>query len=295
MTRDQVTLSDLRREIDRIDDALHDLLMRRADVGARVKEVKQDAGGPPFRPGREAQILRRLTARHSGALPAEVIVRIWRELISGFVGMQGPFAVAVWDQGDTGDGCWDLARDHFGTVVPMTRHQSTRGVLRAVADGSATVGVLPMPQEGESDPWWPALSGGTQARVKICAQLPFVRGERGWRDHPGALVIYNSDPEPSGDDRSLILIECDESSSRGRLVDALVASGLTPSFFAGGPGLDGRVGKPLYLVELDGFIEPEDERLDIFVENAPGVGAAYVVGAYAVPVDLSGAPAGETP
>ncbi len=287
MTRDKVTLSDLRREIDRIDDALHDLLMRRAAVGERVKEVKQDTGGSSFRPGREAEILRRLSARHTGVLPREVIVRIWREVIAASVGQQGPFAVAVWDEGAAGTGCWDLARDHFGTVAPMTRHQSMRGVLRAVAEGAATVGVLPMPQEGESDPWWPALAGIGQSQVKICARLPFAPGERGWRDSPGALVVCRGEPEPSGDDRTFILIECDESSSRGRLVDALNAAGLAPSFFAGGPGLDGRAGRLLYLVELSGFIEPDDRRLGIFVESGPGVSSAYVVGAYAVPLDLS--------
>ena len=293
MTRDQVTLSDLRREIDDIDDALHDLLMRRAMVGEQVKEVKRGAAGGTFRPGREAEILRRLAARHTGALPREAIFQIWREMISAFVVLQGPFAVSVWDEGDINTSCWDLARDHFGGVVPMARQQSTRAVLRDVAEGAATVGVLPLPQEGETGSWWPALSGGTRGRVHICARLPFALGASGWRERPGALVVSRSEPEPSGDDRSYVLIECDESSSRGRLVDGLTAAGVTPSFFAGGPNLDTRPGQPLYLVELAGFIEPDDARLTFFVDNAPGVRSAYVVGAYAVPFEASTAPAGE--
>jgi len=102
MTRDNSNLSDLRREIDDIDNALHDLLMRRASVVERVKDMKQTAGGVKFRPGREAEIMRRLAARHTGPLSRNVVVRIWRELMSAFVSMQGPFVVSVWDTGEVG-------------------------------------------------------------------------------------------------------------------------------------------------------------------------------------------------
>ena len=38
-----------------------------------------------LRPGREALILRRLVARHRGPFSRAVLVRLWRELISGTV------------------------------------------------------------------------------------------------------------------------------------------------------------------------------------------------------------------
>ncbi|MBT4740587.1 MAG: chorismate mutase, partial [Rhodospirillaceae bacterium] len=106
MSTDSNNLDDLRAEIDTIDESLHDLIMRRAEVVARVKDAKQDAGGGIFRPGREAEVLRRLVGRHNGALPSAVIVRIWRELISAFVSMQGDFKIAVWDAEDPA--YWDI-------------------------------------------------------------------------------------------------------------------------------------------------------------------------------------------
>ena len=39
-----------------------------------------------FRPGREAEIVRRLLRRHRGAFPRPVIVRLWRELLSARLG-----------------------------------------------------------------------------------------------------------------------------------------------------------------------------------------------------------------
>ncbi|MFM7416430.1 MAG: chorismate mutase, partial [Alphaproteobacteria bacterium] len=62
-------LQALRAEIDALDDAMHDLLMRRAGVVARMAASRAKVGaGSPLRPGREAAVLRRLLARHSGAL-----------------------------------------------------------------------------------------------------------------------------------------------------------------------------------------------------------------------------------
>jgi len=120
-------LDDLRRQIDGIDDALHDLLMRRAEIAERIGKLKSDnAGGAPavfLRPGREAIVLRRLVARHRGALPKAVLVRLWRELVSALLRLQGPFAVAVQGAGH-GPGCWELARDHFGSLTPITAHES---------------------------------------------------------------------------------------------------------------------------------------------------------------------------
>src|SRR5438270_7424679 len=59
-------LEDLRSEIDQIDDALHDLLMQRAEVSGEIAKVKQARDPqrqglvPAFRAAREAAILRRL-------------------------------------------------------------------------------------------------------------------------------------------------------------------------------------------------------------------------------------------
>ena len=58
MSDSRESLEELRREIDRIDDQMHDLIIRRAEMAQRVRQVKGD--GPAFRPAREAQLLRRL-------------------------------------------------------------------------------------------------------------------------------------------------------------------------------------------------------------------------------------------
>ena len=55
------------------------VIERRIGIGRRVAAAKGDASGPFLRPGREAQILRRLAGKLDGAdLPVPVMERVWR-------------------------------------------------------------------------------------------------------------------------------------------------------------------------------------------------------------------------
>ncbi|TAN57065.1 MAG: chorismate mutase, partial [Magnetospirillum sp.] len=90
MSQDSATLDQLRREIDRIDDTIHDLLMQRSAVVESIAAAKP-AGRVTLRPGREAAILRRLLGRHRGPFPKMALVRIWREIMGALVALQGPF------------------------------------------------------------------------------------------------------------------------------------------------------------------------------------------------------------
>src|SRR4051812_38603405 len=88
------SLADLRREIDRIDATMHDLLMERGEIIDRLTAVKQtQETGSAFRPAREADMMRRLVQRHKGILPLDTAESIWRVIISTFTYVQAPFSV----------------------------------------------------------------------------------------------------------------------------------------------------------------------------------------------------------
>jgi chorismate mutase / prephenate dehydratase len=234
MTGPDKQLAALRAEIDAVDSQLHDLLMRRTDLAVQVGEVKarvQPLGGTPadgskfIRPAREALILRRLVARHRGKLPKAVIVRMWREMISALLQVEGPFVVAVQaPKGDTA--LWDLARDHYGSRVGITPVPGSADVLNAVARGKATVGILPMPRLGERSPWWPQLLDKGESVPHVMGRLPF--GDIGNVRDPKAqaMVIGRAPNEPTGDDRSWIALSLKASRSRRAIL--AVAKALQP-------------------------------------------------------------------
>ncbi len=249
------SLDDLRRRIDEIDDALHDLVMRRAALVDEIVGAKRNGNVPVLRPGREAQILRRLVERHRGRFPRGALLRLWRELIAGTVAMQGEFAVAVCMPGGQ-PGCWDLARDHYGGHVAMIVFHSVTEVLRALAEGRATVGVVPFPVEG--DTWWQALALSGASAPRVMARLPFIGRGNGRGENGDALVVGHGDPDPTGADRSLIVIEAHRELSRARLIAALKGAGLPVTFFAAHePAGD----VAWYLAELDDHVTPADPRL----------------------------------
>src|SRR6266850_384819 len=94
MTNVPLTLADLRREIDRIDEAMHRLLMERGEIIDTLIATKKTAeSGSAFRPAREADMMRRLVERHKGILPLDTAESIWRVIIATFTYVQTPFSV----------------------------------------------------------------------------------------------------------------------------------------------------------------------------------------------------------
>jgi chorismate mutase / prephenate dehydratase len=274
------TLADLRRRIDELDDALHDVLIERAAVVETVAQLKQRDATPPLRPGREAQIVRRLLARHRGAFPKPMLVRLWRELLAGTIAMQVELRLAVWAP-ESAAGLWDLARDHYGSITAMSGFRSTGEVLGAVRDGHATLGILPVPSQDDRETWWRLLAGSETPVLRIIAKLPFgARGSaRGDRE---AFVVAAIEAEESGDDRSVLLLETDEELSRARLLTALTGVGLAPVVLA---VTDADAGGGTFVVEFDGWIGAGDAR---FKEVQAGLGGKVRriawLGAYARPL-----------
>ena len=213
MSDNTPSLDDLRRQIDEIDNAIHDLLMRRTELARQIGMAKGN-NAVFMRPGREARVLRRLVGRHQGAFPKPVVTRIWREIISVFTRLQGPFAAAAFAP-ETGPDLSGLTRDHFGSLTPITRYGSEMGVLRAVSSGKSNIGVLPLPEADRGLPWWPKLARSGKASPKIIARLPFAPLDNGRGDGPQGVVISLAEPEESGDDHGYLIVELDEAVSRG--------------------------------------------------------------------------------
>ena len=157
------SLDELRQEIDRIDEAMHRLLMERGQIIDRLIATKQThETGSAFRPARES---------------------IWRVIISTFTYVQAPFAIhADLSAGDAA--MRDSARFHFGFTVPFVQHMGAASVVAAVSDSKGDLGLVPAFAMAGSGAWWSALE--LDSAPKIIARLPFV--ERA--DHPAGVPVF---------------------------------------------------------------------------------------------------------
>ena len=220
------TLAALRAELDRIDDALHDLLMERAGV---VEQVARAGKRGVLRPGREAAIIRRLLARHHGGLPAHTLARIWRELLAGTTAMQGGFGMAVCTvRGESlhpgrarafwrADAAARPSQPRAGDRRGQRRHRDHRRAAAAVRDRGAARRLVDR-----------AAAQGRAAHPCHRPAAVLARRARRARPHVHALVVAAVAPDASGADRSLLGLELPLEVSRARLTTALAAAGFEP-------------------------------------------------------------------
>ncbi|HEY6982831.1 chorismate mutase [Reyranella sp.] len=277
---DAPSLEPLRQEIDTIDGELHGLIRRRASLVGQIAAAKT-GGGLAMRPGREARILRKRLAMHDGAFPVAAVYRMWREMISAFALMQTKnLRIAVCRPADQ-PGYWDVARDHFGCQIPMVAYESPAQVLAEVRTNPATVGVVPAPIEADTAAWWPLLASGEATLPNVVARLPFLAMPNARARDISALMLARIEPEESGDDRALVVLQAPSGISRNRIAGALGKAGL-PAFTSALDQLAGGVHH--YLLELPGVIADGDQRLH-GLEKALELdrGSVAAIGAYAVP------------
>jgi len=281
---DKPSLADLRREIDRIDDALHDLLMQRAELTANVAASKP-SGAVTVRPAREAEILRRLIARHRGTFPPAIVARIWREIITANTALQGPFAVAVLGSRQD-DGLEQVARAFYGQQTPIHSFETPSSVLRAVGEGNAALGILPLPSAAAKDPWSRLVARGGEKVPRVIARVPFAPAET-----PAAegLAVSLAPNEPTGLDRSLLVVETAKEISRSTLRKQMGDLGLAVVEMQGWEG----GGQQLTLAEVEGFVAA-DSAVVANLRADDAIAHVVVIGAYAVPLSPAEV-AGEKP
>lgn len=266
------TLEQLREEIDRVDDAILDLLEQRAQIALQVGELKRAEGSKAvyLRPGREATMLRRLLSRPNAKFPHAVVVHLWREIISATLRLETPYQVSAFEPEPRieAESYLALARAYFGVETVLRPARTEAGVLRAVRDGKASIGVLPVPVDeppgvASKEPWWVTLAASGAARPSIVMRLPWLSAPSNGPHGITALVIASAPPEPTGDDLTLVALEILDQTSRDRIRSALQKAGLKLEGAAGWQAATDRTAR-WQLIELTGFVEEADARLAAF-------------------------------
>lgn len=245
-------------ELVALDAALVRLLERRAALTA-------ERG---FVPAAEAEELRRifegrltgdgtLVLGDGAALRPAALAQVWRALVMGALTQRGDFSVAVC-AGDDPVNALELVRAYFGALVPVMMAGSAVSVVKAVAEGVATVGLMPDPAAGDDDSaWWTHLVSPSPGAPRIFAQLPFVQ------DPPGLTPLYAVSTRqlaPSGNDTTLVVAIGRGDTSRTRLQEAVTRAGLTATVVAAArPDADEQ--RLFVLLALEGFVAAGDARL----------------------------------
>ncbi|TXI45594.1 MAG: prephenate dehydratase [Lysobacter sp.] len=138
----------VRAQIDGIDHEIQALIAERALWAHQVGRAKGKlaAAVDYYRPEREAQVLRRVVDRNEGPLSDEVLVRLFREIMSACLAQQEPLRVGY--LGPEGTFSQQAVYKHFGHSAKALPLATVEEVFDEVAAGNADFGVVPVENSG---------------------------------------------------------------------------------------------------------------------------------------------------
>jgi chorismate mutase/prephenate dehydratase len=274
-------LDEIRARIDALDNNIHDALMERAELVLKIGAEKRRHNIQIVQPAREARMVRRLLGRHKGVLPQMAVVRIWRELVGAVSLLQTGLKVMVASPDGHHD-FWDLARDYFGSCLPMQRVSSPLAAMAGVKDNQTTFAVVPWPSEEDEQPWWTYLGPGAPEPMRIIVALPHGRDPDNPKPDCRALVVSKAGFDRSGEDNSFLLVQCDQTMSRARLVDLAKKAGFTALSLSSKRNVNPST-PTVHLMEVEDFVEESDARVENFIRSLEDPGAnVHCVGGYPV-------------
>jgi chorismate mutase len=255
------SLSDIRREIDRIDDGILALVAERLALADRVKRAKAGNGGAeqsPLRPAREAAVMRRLIERAQGKVPAETCFRLWRTLIAGAALRQAPLRLHASAGLFASPAAQALLREFFGQIT-FADHPGEVVALKACGSYPLDLAAVAI-----DSAWAKPFREGAAGKAQAIGCLPFLATAA----TPRILIFGHAAQEATGDDETLVL-----------------TNGPLPRDFAPQPLWQVRAGA-LQVSGLPGFLSEHSAPL-IGLQRSNDALALTIVGRYPSPIEIA--------
>lgn len=142
-----MNLTELRNQIDAVDDELLQLLNQRMEYVQKVGDLKRTSNTLIYRPEREKQIIDRLTNQSKGLLKRNAIESIFTEIFAVSRNLELPERVAY--LGPEGSFTHQAAESRFGGVSDYLVLPTIRSVFDSVETGRAKFGVVPIENNQE--------------------------------------------------------------------------------------------------------------------------------------------------
>lgn len=163
-------LGAVRAQIDGIDQQIQSLIVQRAHWAHQVGKAKGKlaAAVDYYRPEREAQVLRRVVDRNDGPLNDEVLVRLFREIMSACLAQQEPLKIGF--LGPEGTHSQQAVYKHFGHSIHGLPLSSIEEVFQEVEAGHADFGVVPV-ENSTQGTIQSTLDMFLTSKLRICGEV----------------------------------------------------------------------------------------------------------------------------
>jgi chorismate mutase/prephenate dehydratase len=163
-----MSLSGLRKKIDRLDSRIIELLNDRAAITLSIGKEKIKHKKPIYAPEREQDVLKRLRALNKGPIQNEAIEAIYREIMSAALALEKPLCIAA--LGQQGAYTYSAAQKIFGQQVAYDPCKDVPEVFQKVENEQCDYGVLPIENSTEGMVT-PTVDLLVDSELKICRQF----------------------------------------------------------------------------------------------------------------------------
>lgn len=141
------SLRRLRKEIDKIDRQLLELLNKRGTFALKIGETKRKKGLLFYDPVREKNIINNLAKINRGPFPDETIKSLFREILSATLALQESQKISY--LGPEGTFTHLAAIKYFGSFVQLEPLDSIKNIFEYVEKGISKFGVVPIENSNE--------------------------------------------------------------------------------------------------------------------------------------------------
>ncbi|MDP2980482.1 MAG: chorismate mutase, partial [Candidatus Omnitrophota bacterium] len=136
-----------RKKINEIDKKIIALLNGRAGVAKYIGKLKKDAGVSIYTPEREVEIYENIIKENKGPLPNKALFAIYREIMSGSLGLEKKLKIAY--LGPEATFTHQAGIKKFGSNVEYYTCPTITDVFRDVEAGRSDYGVVPVENSTE--------------------------------------------------------------------------------------------------------------------------------------------------
>ena len=173
----------LRKQIDKIDFQILDLLKKRSKIAENIGKEKKSNN--LFRPERQASILRNILKKNGNNLNPSYILSFWRSIFLSQIDVQGGIKLILLKE--IANLYIKTIYDYFSHDIEIIIMNNTSKALEKVYNGKNILTILPYPSNNKGAKWW---TNKRLEKLYAIATLPFFLRKKS----PSLIIVSKYKP-----------------------------------------------------------------------------------------------------
>ena len=174
----------LRKQIDKIDFQILDLLKKRSKIAENIGKEKKSNN--LFRPERQASILRNILKKNGNNLNPLYILSFWRSIFLSQIDVQGGIKLLL--SNNIANSYIKTIYDYFSHDIEIITMNNTSKALEKVYNGKNILTILPYPSNNKGAKWW---TNKRLEKLYGIAALPFFLKKK---KSPSLIIVSKYKP-----------------------------------------------------------------------------------------------------